>query len=392
MAESKQTVYLDYAATTPLCSDVLQRMLPYLTACYGNADSPHALGRAALSAVDTARDSLAALIGAKPNEVYFTSGGTEADNWAILGGARAQRKKGKTKIVISSIEHHAALYAVETLQKEGFTVEYLPVSRGGSVQVESLEQAIDENTALVCLMAVNNETGVIQPVKEMCALARKMGALSFVDGVQAAPHLQIDVKAWGVDMLSLSAHKFYGPKGVGALYIKSGVGVEKLIGGGEQERGLRGGTSNVAAIVGLSAAYQKAREDMQKNEEQLAELSAYFLQTLREKTAKIDSFAGLVLNGEGEEKLPSVCNVRFIGVENTALLFNLDLQGVCVAAGSACASASIKPSHVLTAMGLKEKEAKECVRFSLGKENTAAQIDYAVDRIAQTIEWLVKKA
>lgn len=392
MAESKQTVYLDYAATTPLCSDVLQRMLPYLTACYGNADSPHALGRAALSAVDTARDSLAALIGAKPNEVYFTSGGTEADNWAILGGARAQRKKGKTKIVISSIEHHAALYAAETLQKEGFTVEYLPVSRGGSVQVESLEQAIDENTALVCLMAVNNETGVIQPVKEMCALARKMGALSFVDGVQAAPHLQIDVKAWGVDMLSLSAHKFYGPKGVGALYIKSGVGVEKLIGGGEQERGLRGGTSNVAAIVGLSAAYQKAREDMQKNEEQLAELSAYFLQTLREKTAKIDGFAGLVLNGEGEEKLPSVCNVRFIGVENTALLFNLDLQGVCVAAGSACASASIKPSHVLTAMGLKEKEAKECVRFSLGKENAAAQIDYAVDRIAQTVERLVKKA
>lgn len=392
MTENKQTVYLDYAATTPLGSDVLERMLPYLTACYGNADSPHALGRKALAAVDTARDSLAALIGAKPNEVYFTSGGTEADNWGIIGGARAQRRKGKTKIVISAIEHHAALHAAETLQQEGFVIEYLPVNSGGRVQIESLEQAIDENTALVCLMAVNNETGVIQPIKEMSALARKMGALSFVDGVQAAPHIEIDVKAWGVDMLSLSAHKFYGPKGVGTLYIKNGVRIEKLIGGGEQERGLRGGTSNVAAIVGLSAAYQKARTDMEKNEKQLAELSAYFMQQLREKTAKIDGFAGLVLNGETEEKLPSVCNVRFIGVENTALLFNLDLQGVCVAAGSACASASIKPSHVLTAMGLDERAAKECIRFSFGKENTKAQIDYAVDKIVQTVKQLVKKA
>jgi cysteine desulfurase len=392
MTENKQTVYLDYAATTPLGSDVLECMLPYLTACYGNADSPHALGRKALAAVDTARDSLAALIGAKPSEVYFTSGGTEADNWGIIGGARAQKRKGKTKIVISAIEHHAALHAAETLQQEGFVIEYLPVNSGGRVQIESLEQAIDENTALVCLMAVNNETGVIQPIKEMSALARKMGALLFVDGVQAAPHIEIDVKAWGVDMLSLSAHKFYGPKGVGALYIKSGVRIEKLIGGGEQERGLRGGTSNVAAIVGLSAAYQKARTDMEKNEKQLAELSAYFMQQLREKTAKIDGFAGLVLNGEGEEKLPSVCNVRFIGVENTALLFNLDLQGVCVAAGSACASASIKPSHVLTAMGLDERAAKECIRFSFGKENTKAQIDYAVDKIVQTVKQLVKKA
>ena len=392
MTENKQTVYLDYAATTPLGSDVLERMLPYLTACYGNADSPHALGRKALAAVDTARDSLAALIGAKPSEVYFTSGGTEADNWGIIGGARAQKRKGKTKIVISAIEHHAALHAAETLQQEGFVIEYLPVNSGGRVQIESLEQAIDENTALVCLMAVNNETGVIQPIKEMSALAQKMGALSFVDGVQAAPHIEIDVKAWGMDMLSLSAHKFYGPKGVGALYIKSGVRIEKLIGGGEQERGLRGGTSNVAAIVGLSAAYQKARTDMEKNEKQLAELSAYFMQQLREKTAKIDGFAGLVLNGEGEEKLPSVCNVRFVGVENTALLFNLDLQGVCVAAGSACASASIKPSHVLTAMGLDERSAKECIRFSFGKENTKAQIDYAVDKIVQTVKQLVKKA
>ena len=392
MTESKQTVYLDYAATTPLGSDVLECMLPYLTACYGNADSPHALGRKALAAVDTARDSLAALIGAKPSEVYFTSGGTEADNWGIIGGARAQKRKGKTKIVISAIEHHAALHAAETLQHEGCVIEYLPVHSGGRVQIESLEKAIDENTALVCLMAVNNETGVIQPIKEMSALARKMGALSFVDGVQAAPHIEIDVKAWGVDMLSLSAHKFYGPKGVGALYIKSGVRIEKLIGGGEQERGLRGGTSNVAAIVGLSAAYQKARTDMEKNEKQLAELSAYFMQQLREKTAKIDGFAGLVLNGEGEEKLPSVCNVRFVGVENTALLFNLDLQGVCVAAGSACASASIKPSHVLTAMGLDERAAKECIRFSFGKENTKAQIDYAVDKIVQTVKQLVKKA
>ena len=388
----ERRIYLDNAATTPLDQEVLEKMLPYYTQAFGNADSLHSFGRNAMSGVDYARDTVAEILGAKPKEIYFTSGGTESDNWAVLGAAAVLKHTEKTHILLSSVEHDAVYMPAMKLKRQGFDVELLPVNAGGMVEENALKERIKPTTGLVCVMTANNETGVVQPVQSLSKIARENGALFFTDAVQGAPYLDIDVGKSGVDMLSLSAHKFYGPKGVGALYIKSGVRIEKLIGGGEQERGLRGGTSNVAAIVGLSAAYQKARTDMEKNEKQLAELSAYFMQQLREKTAKIDGFAGLVLNGEGEEKLPSVCNVRFVGVENTALLFNLDLQGVCVAAGSACASASIKPSHVLTAMGLDERAAKECIRFSFGKENTKAQIDYAVDKIVQTVKQLVKKA
>ncbi len=372
-----ERIYFDHAATTPLDKQVLEKMLPYFTDSFGNADSPHSFGRKAMAAVDSARDCLAELLNAKKNEVYFTSGGTESDNWALIGGARANRKQGKTRVVLSAIEHHALLSAAERLQKEGFEIVYLPVNKGGRVELNALQSAITEDTAIVAFMAANNETGVLQPVKEAAKIAKGKGALFFTDAVQAAPYMPIDVKEWGVDMLSLSAHKFYGPKGVGALYIRSGVKVEKLVGGGEQERGLRGGTVNVPSVVGMAVAYALARESMQKDNEKLAVLSRRFLREL-------DGLAGVVRNGD-LEALPSVLNLRFEGVSNTALLYNLDLCGIAVAAGSACASASVKPSHVLTAMGLDERAAKESVRFSFGKNNTESQIVAGARRVAELV-------
>lgn len=375
-----QRIYLDHAATTPLSKTVFERMMPYFTEEFGNADSPHAAGRKAVNAVDNARDTVASLIGAKANEVYFTSGGTEADNWAVIGGAYAQREKGKDHVIVSSIEHHAVLYAAEKLEKEGFEVTYLPVNAGGMVELTALKDAMTPRTGLVAVMAVNNETGVIQPIKELAELAKENGALFFADCVQAAPYLPINVKELGVDMLSLSSHKFFGPKGCGVLYIKSGVRVERFVGGGEQERGLRGGTTNVPAVVGLAAAYAENAAAMSASNEKIARLSALFWD-------KISVLGGVSVNGKGE-KLPGVLNIRVENVNNVDLLYKLDLQGVCVAVGSACASGSIDPSHVLIAMGLTEKEARESVRVSIGKDNTEEEIDKAAEIFVDTVKKL----
>ena len=377
----EQKIYFDHAATTPVDKRVAEKMLPYFTEIFGNADSPHAYGRASMRAVDEARDKIAQLINASPSEVYFTSGGTEADNWAMIGGAWAKRKEGKTEIVLSSIEHHALLSSAERLEKEGFTVRYLPVNEGGMVEPSSLEEAINEKTAIVCLMSANNETGVLQPIEKAEEIAHRKGALFFTDAVQYAPYKEIDVKKMKVDMLSFSAHKFYGPKGIGVLYIKSGVKVEKLVGGGEQERGMRGGTLNVPAIVGMAKAYEIACKEREETNEKLRVLSAKFLQEL----APIE---GITRNGAEDNALPSVVNLRFADVENTAFLFNMDLNGVCLSAGSACASASVKPSHVLTARGLTEKQAKESVRFSFGKNNTEEEILEGAKLTAKFIEKL----
>ena len=375
-----ERIYLDHAATTPLNSKVLGKMLPYFTEEYGNADSPHAAGRKAVNAVDSARDTLAQLLNAKPKEMYFTSGGTEADNWAVIGGAYAQKGKGKTQVIISSIEHHAVLYAAQKLEKEGFEVVYLPVNEGGMVELNALKEVLSENTGLVAVMAVNNETGVVQPIKELAALVHEYGALFFTDAVQAAPYMEIDVKEWGVDMLSISAHKFYGPKGAGALYIKSGVKIERLIGGGEQERGLRGGTTNVPAVVGLSAAYAQNAATIYETNKKCKQLSEAFLR-------EISSLDGVTVNGKGE-RLPAILNLRIEGVNNVDLLYKLDLQGVCIAVGAACASASVLPSHVLLAMGLSEAAAKECVRISFGKENTEEEVLKAAKLFVQTVNSL----
>ena len=371
-----KTIYLDYAATTPLDNEVFEKMRPYFCENFGNADSPHGFGRKAMFAVDSARDKIAELIGAKPSEVYFTSGGTESDNWAIVGGAEAKRAEGKNRVLISSIEHHAALAAAERLQTQGFAVEYIPVNGDGTVELSTVEKLLSNDVALVCVMAANNETGVLQPVKEIAALAKACGALFFTDAVQLAPHEKIDVKTLGADMLSFSAHKFYGPKGVGVLYVKSGVKIEKFIGGGEQERGLRGGTVNVPSVVGMAAAYEKNVATVYETNEKITALRALFLK-------EISALDGVTVNGG--EGLPSILNLRVKGIENAAFLYAMDLKGVAFSAGSACASASVKPSHVLTAMGLTETEAKECVRISFGRENTEEEIATAAKLFVETV-------
>ena len=376
-------IYLDHAATTPLDKEILEQMMPYLTDVFGNADSPHALGRKAMNAVDNARDKVAELIGAKPNEVYFTSGGTEADNWALIGGAYAAKEGGRTKILLSAIEHHAVLAAAEKLRADGFEIVYIPVNDGGRVALKDVEDLLDESVGLVAVMAANNETGAVQPIKELADLAHKFGAVFFTDGVQAAPYMPINVKAWGVDMLSLSSHKFYGPKGCGVLYIRNGVKMKGHVIGGEQERGLRGGTTNVAAVVGLAAAYEKTVNELPLITEKLAALRKVFLEEL----SVLD---GITVNGGNDGDLSAVLNLRIQGVNNADFVYSMDLQGVCLAAGSACASASIKPSHVLTAMGFTDEEAKECVRISFGKRNTDEEVREAAKKAVEIINRLRK--
>lgn len=374
-------IYFDHAATTPVDSEVLEKMIPYFCEKFGNADSPHGVGRKAMNAVDFARDKVAELLHAKPNEIYFTSGGTEADNWAIISGAYAMREQGRDRVIISSIEHHAVLATAEKLEQEGFKVTRLPVNEKGEIQTEDLSAEIDEKTGLVAVMAANNETGVLQPVERLCQIAKDFGALFFTDAVQYAPYMPIDVKALGVDMLSLSSHKFYGPKGCGVLYIRGGIKTKGLIVGGEQERGLRGGTTNVPAVVGLATALEKNTLDMQANNEKIRALRELFLR-------EISTLDGVMINGDTEKSLPAVLNVRFKGVNNADFVYNMDLRGVSLAAGSACASASIKPSHVLTAMGLNETQARESVRFSFGKDNTAEEIVRGAELTKETVERL----
>lgn len=363
-----QRIYLDNAATTPLKKTVFERMSAYFTEEFGNADSPHATGRKAMAAVDFARDTIAAWLGAKPKEIYFTSGGTESDNWAILGAARAQAKKGKRHVLLSSIEHHAVLFAAETLRAEGFDVEEISVNEGGRVETNAILRAIREDTALVCVMRVNNETGIVQPIEEIAKITHDAGVLFFVDAVQAAPHEAIDVREWGVDLLSVSSHKLHGPKGCGALYIKSGVQIERLVGGGEQERGLRGGTLNVPAIVGFAAAVEAL--DYEATNRAIAAAKDAFLRG-------ISALDGVTRNGDCAHAIDGVLSLRVEGVDNATLLYKTDLAGLSIAAGSACSSASVKPSHVLTAMGMSEQAAKESVRVSFSGLTTEEEAQEA---------------
>ena len=378
--KAMERIYFDHAATTSLDPEVLEKMLPYFSAEYGNADSLHALGRKAMNAVDEARDKVAELLGAKPNEIYFTSGGTESDNWAMFGGAYAQRRLGRKKVLVSAIEHHAVMASAEKLSEDGFDVQYLPVTASGKVDLDLAKTLLTGDTALVAVMMANNETGAIQPVKELATLAKEQGSLFFTDCVQAAPYLPLNVGELGVDTLALSAHKFYGPKGCGVLYIQNGVKMDRHILGGEQERGLRGGTTNVPAVVGLATAYEKTVRTMQETHRKLQRLRTLFL-------GKIACLDGVRINGD-ENGLPAIVNLQIDGVENSAFLYKMDLQGVCLAAGSACASASLKPSHVLTAMGLTEQKAKSSVRFSFGKDNTEEEILRGAELAVETVRSL----
>lgn len=366
-----ERIYLDHAATTPLDCEALSAMTPYFTEVFGNADSPHFFGRKAMAAVDRARDRLAELLGASPEELYFTCGGTEADNWAIKGLARAAKKKGKNRVLISAIEHHAVLESAKSLKEEGFSVGLLPVNEGGMVETNALREALDEDVGLVAVMWANNETGALQEIETLSRIAKQSGALFFTDAVQAAPYLSVDLKRLpNIDALSLSAHKFYGPKGAGALYVKKGIRIENFLFGGEQERGKRGGTLNVAGIVGLAAAYDKTARLRAETNEKLASLKKLFLQ-------RLEDLPDVFVNGGNA--LPSILNLRIEGVENATLLYDMDLSGVAISAGAACASGSLEASHALLAMGLTERQAKSSVRISFGRENTEEEIEKAAE-------------
>lgn len=371
-------VYLDHAATTPCDKHVVEAMLPYFTEEFGNADSQHFYGRETAKAIADARKSISDLIGCNPNELYFTGSGSEADNWAIKGVALARQNKGK-HIIISAIEHHAILNSAEWLEKHGFRVTKLPVDSTGRVHPEDLEKAIDDETTLVSVMYVNNEVGTIQPIKELAKIAHAHGALFHSDCVQAMPYIRIDVAELGLDLMSMSGHKFYGPKGVGALYIRNGVKPDKLICGGGQERAQRGGTSNTPAIVGMARALEAAVRDMDKNNSHMAELRDHFVERV------IKEIPYVRFNGNKEYRVPSVANFSFEFVEGEGILMLLDYNGIAVSSGSACSSGSLDPSHVLLAMGVPIEISHGSIRFSFGKDNTMEETDYTVDRLVETI-------
>ena len=371
-------IYIDHAATTPCDKRVVEAMLPYFTSEFGNADSQHFFGRDTANAVAFARDTVAELIGCKSNELYFTGSGTEADNWALKGAALHNKAKGN-HVIISAIEHHAILNAADWLENNGFKVTRLPVDKTGLVSPADLEKAIDSNTTIVSVMYVNNEVGTIQPIKELAQIAHRHGALFHSDCVQAMPYIKIDVKDLGVDLLSMSGHKFYGPKGVGALYIRNGVKLDKLICGGGQERSQRGGTTNTPAVIGMAKALQFAVAEMDENNAKIAKLRDHFVDRVLAEIPYVR------FNGNREHRVPSVANFSFEFVEGEGILMLMDRHGVAVSSGSACSSGSLDPSHVLLAMGVPIEVSHGSIRFSFGKDNTMDEVDYTVDALKDTI-------
>ena len=374
-------VYADNAATTAVSTQVLEAMLPYYKEVYGNPSSLYAAGQKAKAALDQARADVAACLGADPDEIYFTSCGTESDNWAIKGAAHAMKKKGKTHIVTSAFEHHAVLHTCQALEKEGFSVTYLPVHENGIVRVEELEAALTEDTGLVTIMYANNEIGTLQPIPQIGKLCREKGIWFHTDAVQAVGHVPIDVKEQNIDMLSLSGHKLHAPKGVGALYIRRGVRIPNLLDGGAQERGKRGGTENVAQIVGLAAAMKAACATIQERREKLAAMQDKLIDAI----LKIDRCR---LNGDRKERLPGNVSFCFQGVEGESLLLMLDLKGISASSGSACTSGSLDPSHVLLSIGLPHEVAHGSLRLSFGDYNTMEDIDYIIETLPPIIERL----
>ncbi len=374
-------VYADNAATTRITEEVLASMMPYLTENYGNASSLYSLGMKSAMAIDTARKQVATALNADPYEIIFTGCGTESDNWLKMFAKRLA-KKGKTHLITSCVEHHALLHSMAKLEKEGFTVTYLPVSKDGFVSVEDLKAAITEETGLVSIMFANNEIGTIQPIAEIGAVCREKGIWFHTDAVQAIGHVTVDVKAMNIDMLSLSAHKFHGPKGVGVFYCRKGIPMDNLIDGGGQERGKRAGTENVAGIVGLGTAIEIATTKMDEHNAKVL--------ALRNKL--IDGLLAAVpmskLNGSRENRLPGNCNISFVGVEGESLLLMLDYKGIMASSGSACASASLDPSHVLMSLGMKHEEAHGSVRLTLSEENTEEDVDYIIETLPQIVAQL----
>jgi cysteine desulfurase len=376
-----KSVYLDYNSTTPIDPAVIDIMSRVMTDNYGNPSSVHRLGQKARVALEEARERIAALIGAQPAEIYFTSGGTESDNMAIKGTARARRHKGR-HLITSAVEHHAVLNTTQSLEHEGYSVTYLGCDRNGVVSIDELRKAVRPDTAVVSIMMANNETGEIQPIRALAALCREAGIVFHTDAVQAVGKMPVDVDDLGVDMLSLSGHKFYGPKGIGALYIRRGTMITPLIHGGAHEKRKRAGTENLPAAAGMAAALDIACERMDDEHRRLSELSAYFIDNVM---ARIDDVS---LNGSRDNRIPSTVNLSFKGVEGEAVLLSLDLKGVAASSGSACSSGSLESSHVLKAMGVDPVLAQGSIRFSMGRLTTREDLDYTLSVLPEIIERL----
>ena len=373
-------IYLDNAATTALSPKVLEAMMPYLTTVYGNPSSVHAFGQEAKKGLDAARDQVASALNCTPGEVIFTGCGTESDNTAILGVAEKYKNKGK-HIITSSVEHHAVLHTCEHLQKQGYDVTYLPVDEYGRVTAEQVREALREDTILVTIMFANNEVGTIMPIPEIAAVCHEKGVLFHTDAVQAIGHVPVDVKAMGIDMLSLSAHKFHGPKGVGALYCRKGIKLPSYIMGGAQEKGRRAGTENVAGIVGLGAAIKLACDNLSENAAKMTILRDRLMRGLAE-------IPEVKLNGHPTERLPNNVNYSMKYIEGESILLKLDLSGIAASSGSACTSGSLDPSHVLLAMGLPHEIAHGSVRLTLGDDTTQEDIDYTIEQLKEIVAYL----
>ena len=381
MVISMRFVYADNAATTAVSPKVVEAMLPYMTENYGNPSSLYSFGQTAHKAIEKARKQVADVLSCDAKEIYFTSGGSEADNWAIRSAAAVGAKKGKKHIISSKIEHHAVLHTLEKLEKEGFEVTYLDVYDDGIVRAEDVKNAIREDTCLVTVMYANNEIGTIQPIKEIGAVCKEHSVVFHTDAVQAVGHIKIDVKEENIDMLSLSGHKLHAPKGVGALYCRKGLRLENLIEGGSQERGKRAGTENVPGIVGLGVAISEMNEHMEENAKKITALR----DKLFEGASKISHSR---INGSRENRLPGNFSMCFEGVEGESLLLYLDMNGVCASSGSACTSGSLDPSHVLLAIGLKHEVAHGSLRLSLDENNTEEDVDHILSVLPGIVDRL----
>lgn len=377
----KQFIYADNAATTKMSDVAVKAMLPYLQEIYANASSVHLLGQRSAAALFSARQQVAQVLNCAPKEVFFTSGGSEADNQALISAAALGKKQGKCHIVSTAMEHHAILHMLEALQAEGFTVTLLRPQADGIVTATQVAEAITDTTCLVSVMYANNETGAIQPIREIGALCRKRGVHFHTDAVQAAGHLAIDVQRNNIDMLSLSAHKFHGPKGIGLLFAKSSIQLTSLIRGGGQERGKRAGTENLPGIIGLAAALKDAQENMQQNTAYITGLR----DALRNGLDKID---GAGFNGSREHCLPGTVNYSFQGVNGEALLSLLSNEGICCSSGSACSAGSLEPSHVLLALGLSHETAQSALRFSLCEYNTMDEVQTIITKVTEAVNRL----
>ena len=371
-------VYMDNGATTRVTEEVFAAMQPYFCEIYGNPSSVHGFGREARKAVEAARAQVAQAIGAEPREIYFTGCGTEADNWALRGAAYANIKKGR-HIITTNFEHHAILHTCQQLEKEGFEVTYLPVDTDGLVTPEQLEAAIRPDTVLVTIMYANNEIGTVEPIPELAAVAKKHGVLFHTDAVQAIGHEEIDVKAQNIDLLSLSGHKFHAPKGIGALYMRHGVRLQRLMNGGAQERGQRPGTENLAGIVGLGKAIELATADIPAKAAKMSAIRDHMIERITNEIPHVQ------LNGHPTKRMCGNVNFSFYFIESESVLLHLDLKGIAASSGSACTSGSLDPSHVLLAIGVSHEHANGSLRLSLCEENTMEEADYVVDCLKEIV-------